>query len=158
MVSTLKLSDITSKWRDALQASTSIQNYCTTKYSKAPQIYVGINGKQMPADAECPLIILYPGAKTEGLELKEYTYKLTVGWIILQSKVSKTGNITEYSGVAECDELGQLIYQELAALSADNPISAVNYSIEPVAYNPRFPGRMDITIKITPVNGCSISY
>jgi len=158
MVSTLKLSDITSKWRDALQASTSIQNYCTTKYSKTPKIYVGINGKKMPADADCPLIILYPGAKTEGLELKEYTYKLTVGWIILQAGATTTNNITEYSGVAECDELGQLIYLELAGLSADNPISAVNYSIEPVAYYPRFPGRMDITIKITPVNGYNIDY
>ena len=158
MVSTLKLSDITSKWRDTLQASTSIQNYCTTKYSKTPKIYVGINGKQMPADADCPLIILYPGAKSEGPELQEYTYKLTVGWTILQAAITTTNNITEYSGARECDELGQLIYLELAGLSAKNPISAVNYSIEPVAYYPRFPGRMDITIKITPVNGYSIEY
>jgi hypothetical protein len=158
MVSTLKLSDITSKWRDALQASTSIQNYCIAKYNQAPQIYVGFNGKKMPADTDCPLIILYPGAKSEGLELKEYTYKLTVGWTILQVAATTTGNITEYSGVAECDELGQLIYLELAGLSTDNPVSAVNYSIEPVAYYPRFPGRMDITIKITPVNGYNISY
>jgi hypothetical protein len=158
MVSTLKLSGITSKWRDALKASTSIQNYCTAKYSQTPKIYVGINGKKMPADTDCPVIILYPGAKTEGLELKEYIYKLTVGWIILQAATTTTNNITEYTGVAECDELGQLIYQELAGLSTDNPISAVNYSIEPVAYYPRFPGRMDITIKITPVNGYSIEY
>ncbi len=158
MISTLKLSDITSKWRDALQASASIQNYCATKYNQAPKIYVGFNGKKMPADADCPLIILYPGAKSEGLELKEYTYKLTVSWIILQAAATTTGNITEYLGVAECDELGQLIYLELAGLSTDNPISAVNYSIEPVAYYPRFPGRMDITIKITPVNGYNIDY
>ena len=158
MVSTLKLSDITSKWRDALQASTSIQNYCIKKYKQTPKIYVGINGKKMPADADCPLIILYPGAKTEGLELKEYSYKLTVSWIILQAGATTTDNVTEYSGVTECDELGQLIYLELAGLSTDNPISEVNYSIEPVSYYPRFPGRMDITIKITPVNGYSIDY
>lgn len=158
MVSTLKLSDITSKWRDALQASTSIQNYCIAKYNRVPQIYVGFNGKKMPTDTDCPLIILYPGAKSEGLELKEYNYKLTVGWTILQVAATTTGNITEYSGVVECDELGQLIYLELAGLSTDNPISEVNYSIEPVAYYPRFPGSMDITIKITPVNGYKIDY
>ena len=158
MISTLKLSDIISKWRDALQTSTTIQNYCMSKYNQRPKIYVGINGKNPPTDTECPLIILYPGAKSEGLELKEYTYKLTVGWTIFQAAATTTDNLTEYSGVAECDELGQLIYLELAGLSADNPISAVNYSIEPIAYYPRFPGRMDITIKITPVNGYSIDY
>lgn len=158
MISTLKLSDIISKWRDALQTSTTIQNYCTSKYNQRPKIYVGINGKNPPTDTDCPLIILYPGAKSEGLELKEYAYKLTVGWTIFQTAVTTTDNLTEYSGVTECDELGQLIYLELAGLSADNPISAVNYSIEPIAYYPRFPGRMDITIKITPVNGYSIDY
>ena len=75
MIPTLKLSDIISKWRDALQASQSIQNFCTTHYNKAPNIFVGINGK-IPLTADnCPLIILYPGAKSEGLELQEYTYR-----------------------------------------------------------------------------------
>ncbi|MEN6411983.1 MAG: hypothetical protein ABFC84_04335 [Veillonellales bacterium] len=158
MISTLKLSDITSKWRDALQASTPIQNFCTTKFNQAPKIYVGINGKNLPAAADCPLIILYPGAKLEGLELQEYTYKLTVGWIILRDAATTTNNVIEYSGVAECDQLGQLIYQELAGLNAKNPLSVVDYSIEPFAYYPRFPGRMDITLKITPVNGYSVEY
>lgn len=158
MIATLKLSDIVSKWRDALQASTSIQTFCTAKYNKLPKIYVGINGMAMPAKADCPQIILYPGAKMEGLELQEYAYKLTVGWNIFQDEAAMAGNITEYAGVTECDELGQLIYLELAGLRTDNPVSLVNYSIEPVAYYPRFPGRMDITIKIKPVNGYSIDY
>ena len=158
MVPTLKLSDIIGKWRNALTASESIQNYCETKFTRKPKIYVGVNGKSMPADEDCPLIILYPGSKKEGLELQEYTYTLTVGWVILQEGATTVDNVIEYSGVAECDELGQLIYQELTGLSARNPISAVDYSIEPVAYYPRFPGRMDITIKITPVNSYSIEY
>ena len=158
MIPTLKLNDIIDKWRDALQASQVIQDYCTTKYAKPPKLYIGINGKTQPAASDCPLIILYPGSKSEGLELQEYTYKLSVGWVILQSATTVTGNTTEYAGIKECDDLGQLIYLELAQLSTDNPISIVNYNIEPVAYYPRFPGRMDITLKITSVNGYSINY
>ncbi len=158
MVSTLKLSDIISKWRDALQASTAIQTFCTTKYSASPKIYVGVNGKALPVNTDCPLIIIYPGAKSEGLELQEFTYNITIGWAIVQETSNTTNGVTEYAGVGECDSLGQLIYEELAGLSTDNPISTVNYSIEPVAYYPRFPGRMDICLKITPANGYSISY
>ena len=158
MIPTLKLSDILSRWRDAIQASQPIQDYCVTKYGKAPKLYVGMNSKQPPADSDCPFIVLYPGAKTEGLELQEYTYTLTIGWTILQSTTSTADEVTEYAGVAECDDLGQLIYLELAQLSTDNPISTVDYSIEPVAYYPRFPGRMDITLKITSINGYSIIY
>ncbi|WP_122630438.1 hypothetical protein [Lucifera butyrica] len=158
MISTLKLSDIISKWRDALQASQPIQNFCSSQYNKAPSIFVGINGKNPPTENDCPLIILYPGSKSEGLELQEYTYNLTVGWTILQAAATVTNNVTEFRGVAECDTLGQLIYQELAQLSPDNPISVVNYNIEPVAYFPRFPGRMDIIIKITSINGYNINF
>lgn len=158
MVPTLQLSEIISRWRDALQASAAIQNYCTAKYGKSPQIYVGINGKNPPVETDCPMIFLYPGSKSEGLELQEYTYQLTVGWKIIQAATTANGNVTEYLGVTECDGLGQLIYQELAQLTAANPISAVNYCLEPVVYYPQFPGRMDITLKITPVNGYSINY
>ncbi|MDU4960934.1 MAG: hypothetical protein E6X17_09795 [Sporomusaceae bacterium] len=158
MIPTLKLSDILTKWREAIQASQPIQNYCVAKYGTAPKLYIGMNGKQLPADSDCPFIVLYPGAKSEGLELQEYTYTLTVGWTILQSATTADNATTEYLGVAECDDLGQLIYLELAYLSTDNPISAVDYSIEPVAYYPRFPGRMDITLKITSVNGYDIIY
>ena len=158
MIPTLKLSDIINKWRDALQASQPIKDFCTTHYKKVPNIFVGINGKTPPTTENCPLIILYPGAKSEGLELQEYEYKLTVAWTIVQNAVTVTNNVTEYNGIAECDSLGQLIYLELAQLSTDNPISVSNYNIEPVAYFPRFPGRMEITIKITPVNGYSINF
>lgn len=158
MIPTLKLSDIMDKWRDALTASQAIENYCLAKYGKAPTIQVGTNGKAAIPDSACPVIILYPGAKSEGLELQEYSYKLTVGWTILQPVSTVNGNVTEYIGVTECDDLGQLIYQELAQLSPDNPIGEVNYNIEPVAYYPRFHGRMDVTLKITPISGFTITY
>lgn len=158
MIPTLKLSDIISKWRDALQASQPIQNFCLAQYGKVPTIFVGSNGKNLPTEADCPMIIIFPGTKAEGLELQEYKYKLTVGWTIAQNAVSVTNNVTEFQGVAECDALGQLIYLELAQLSPDNPISAVKYNIEPVAYFPRFPGRMDITIKIALINGYTITF
>lgn len=158
MIPTLKLSDIISKWRDTLQASQPIKDYCIAKFNKEPKIYVGINGKTPPASTDCPVIILYPGAKSEGLELQEYTYKLTVGWSIHQDATVVTNNVMEYSGVSECDGLGQLIYQELAQLNMDNPISEVHYNIEPVVYYPCFTGRMDITLKITLVNGYLINY
>jgi hypothetical protein len=158
MISTLQLSDIISKWRDTLKASQPIQSFCMTQYNKAPNIFVGINGQKPPEASDCPMIILYPGSKSEGLELKEYTYKLTIGWTISQSATTVTNNVTEYTGVTDCDTLGQLIYLELAQLSTDNPISVVDYNIDPVAYFPQFPGRMDVTIKITPVNGYTINY
>lgn len=158
MIPTLKISDIISKWRTALETSSSIQNFCTTKYNKSPKIYIGINGKNPPLDSDCPMIIIYPGTKSEGLEMMEYTYKIPISWAIVQNATTTTNDTTEYMGVSECDELGQLIYLELAELEAANPISKVYYTTEPVAYFPRFPGRMDIILKITPTNGYNIEY
>ncbi|MDR3561758.1 MAG: hypothetical protein P4N59_10035 [Negativicutes bacterium] len=158
MIPTLNLSDIIGKWRDALKASVPIQNFCSMTYGKSPSIFVGVNGQAPPAASNCPMIIIYPGSKAEGLELQEFTYHLTVGWTISQSTVTVNNNVTECTGISECNALGQLIYQELAQISTDNPIRVVNYSIEPIAYFPQFPGRMDVTVKIKTVNGYSIIY
>ena len=157
MIPTLNMSDIIGKWRDALKVSQPIQNFCNSTYGKAPSIFVGVNG-QPPSSSNCPMIIIYPGAKWEGLEQEEFRYKLPVGWSIVQTAVTVGSNVTEYNGVAECNALGQLIYAELAQISTDNPISVVNYNAEPVAYFPEFFGRMDVTVRIKAVNGYSITY
>lgn len=158
MVPTLKLGDIIYKWRDTLQASAIIRDYCMTKYNTMPKISIGTNIKQSPANTDYPIIILCPAIKEEGMELQEFTYKLTVKWTILQEEIAVASDTTEYMGVTECDDLGQLIYLELAGLSTDNPLSSVRYNLEPIACYPHFSGWMDITLKITPVNGYSIYY
>lgn len=150
MIKTLKLNDIIRSWQDALQSSTYLREFCISKYKKTPRIIDGTNVKNVLHNMEYPQIILYPGARQDGAGAKEHIYKLAIKWTILQSKSIKMGGMTSYSGVAESDELGQLIYMELASLTANSKISSVSYKLEPSICFPRFPGWMNITLKIAP--------
>jgi len=149
MVLKLKMRDIINKLHDTLQASNDIRDYCMAKYDTAPKIVVGTSVKRLFLNINYPQIILYPGAKQDDLKLHEYTYKLAVKWTIFQSKTFKTSDKKEYLGVTECDELGQLIYMSLPGLCKNSSINKVSYSLVPGTCYPRFPGWMDITLRIS---------
>lgn len=154
---TLKLTDICKKWRDALSEDESITNFCLEKYGKAPLILTGISGKTPPTEENCPYIIILPGGKVEG-ELSEYQYAIAVGWAIKNENQTVDGQKIDQDGIYESDDLGQLIYSALFAISPDNPITNCDYELNPIDNWPQFTGQMTLTIEITPAIGGSISY
>ena len=158
MFPTIPLTDFTQKWRDAIKNNAAISDFCMTNYGKSLTLYVGINGKKPPDDENCPLIIVFPGGKTEGISESEYHYTGSIGWSIIQSNVTKTENTTENDGIYEADALGQLILLTIAELNPSHPINRVDYSFESNDFFPQFPGRMDITIEIPLTMGAQITY
>ena len=63
-------------------------------------------------------------------------------------------------GMYECDDFGQLIYDELQAalLEIGFPITKVEYNIDTQAFYPQFPGYMVLTTEIEPAMGEEIEY
>lgn len=158
MMPTIKLSDIVAKWRDAIKNSTEINNFCLTNYGEDLTLFVGVNKKSPPKDKDYPLVVLRPGVKIEGEEEEEFRYSISVGWGIINENVSVVGNVEEIEGIAECDELGQLILQELAAVNPAHPLSTIEYEIEAVEFFPKIIGEMAIEISITVPIGANLVY
>lgn len=157
MIQTLPLSTIVRVWRDLLAENSAINDYCITHYGRTPKIFVGINAKKPPTEADCPYIVIRPGAKEEG-ELEEFRYVISVGWAVKNETQSQTGSVIEQNGVYECDDLGQLIYQALAEASANSPVTRCQYEIEPVEFWPQFVGQMELETAVTPAIGGQVSY
>jgi len=149
---------ILTKVRDALKNSAAIKTFCQTKYSKDPLIFIGFNAADPPTDGDCPAIIVFPGVKSEGEEISEFSYNLTVSWSILNKSPTVTNNVVEYAGLYESDQLGHLIYDVLKNISANSPISSAEYFIDATTSHPQFPGRLDITFTIPVVIGGDISF
>ncbi len=164
MIPGLLLSDIIATWRDRLRQSQRIADFCQAKYGKAPAIFVGSDPAQPPADADCPYILIRPGWKAEGIERKQYRYTVPLEWAIVNSAKTAVDGGTELDGVYECDQLGQLILDEIAQASPANPISYVRYFAnaawfgKPESTFPRFTGAMEVKLYIVPALGGSLSY
>lgn len=157
MIQTLALSTIVSAWRDALSQDPGIRAWCLEHYGKPARIFVGINRKRPPTEADCPYIVIRPGVKEEG-ELDEFTYVISVGWAIRNESVTESDGAIEQDGITESDELGQLIYGLLADLSPSSPVTKCVYELESVEFWPQYVGQMELEISITPTIGGSITY
>ena len=84
----------------------------------------------------------------EGDGVDDFAHQTSIAWSIVNEAIITTGNVREYLGVYESDELGQLIVSEVAAASNKAFIASVDYSLESYSHYPQFPGRAEITIEI----------
>ncbi|TCL76820.1 hypothetical protein EDC14_1001102 [Hydrogenispora ethanolica] len=164
MVPGLLLTGIIAGWRDRLRQSQTIHDFCQAKYGKAPAIFVGSDPARPPADADCPYILIQPGWKTEGTDRKQYRYAVPVQWAIVNPDRTAADGVTELAGIYDCDQLGQLILDEIAQASPANPISYVKYfplteeALASGGYSPRFTGAMEVKLYIVPAMGGGLNY
>lgn len=156
---TVRLTAIADKWCQAIKNSTAINEYCQLKYGKLPKIYKSINGKKPPEDKDCPYIIVFIGKKTEGLGEPEYQYHAGVAWAIFNNGVPvEVDGIFAMPGNGECEDLGQLIWQEIAEVNPSYPVSTVDFDLDNSKFFPQFPGWMHVTLTITPTYGQDLEY
>ncbi len=158
---TLPLYDIISVWRDTLKNSGDIRDWCMSKYSRRPKIYVGIDRKDPPDEADCPYIILVPSeiSKIEGEDQEEHSYLIPVAWAIKNEEYRMIiDDVHEAMGIGEANAFGQLIFETLAGISEDNPITRIEQAIEPVMFFPQIVGTVACELVITPTIGGELVY
>ena len=158
LVPTLALESIVKKWKDALVASTALNGYCQTNFGKLPKIYVGLDPRVSRTQTDCPYIAISPISKQEGLDHSEYKYTCIVGWVILNNDTTTTGNVTELDGVYQLDQLGQLIWQAIADINPNYPLSDLDYNVDMLDYVPQFAGHANITLTVPITMGAGINY
>ena len=158
-MNTITLTSIMNKWATILANDPAIKAFCQEKYALLPTVFIGFNEKKPPTVADCPVIIIFPGNKDEGLDQEVFTYRLSIGWSIVNETADTTVlGIVKYVGVEEADALGQLIWSAIAEAPTGNPVSRIYFDLEAVAWFPQIPGRMDLEIDIRPPFGGTISY
>lgn len=160
---TISLTAIAGKLANAFAASTAIASYCVAAYSSGPHIFVGINGKNPPTENDCPYILVLPNQKTEGPQLEEHIYSLTIGWGIKDDTTTVTTatatavTITTLDALTAADAIGQLLYAACESAGAYPP-SQISYQLEGIEFYPQVVGRMELEIRVTPCMGGSLAY
>lgn len=157
MVPGLLLSKLMQKWRDQLVGSESVGKICFTKFGKKPKILVGVDAANPPTSADCPYIIIQPVFKREGVDWKQYRYSIEVKWAVVNSEKLVTGEITELTGLYDCDELGQAILTAISQASSAHPVSYVKYQLSVGELN-TFTGSMEVRVYVIPAMGSVLSY
>jgi len=167
---TLDLTSIAEKWSDTLAASTRLKAWCQEKYGKDPTIFYAANGRKLPDKKYCPVVIVLPGLKHEGISEDPLKYIISVSWCVENNKATVdgvsaawneklTGSYIKFDGARETDEFGQLIYEIIQEVAKDIfPVSSVDFSIETQEFFPQWPGFMILSTDIEPTFGEIIKY
>lgn len=154
----LPLIDVIKKWANALVNSQELLDFCEEKYQKPPTIFIAYDAEHPPTQDDHPLVILHYAKKTEGEQIDQYNYFFMVDWGVMNSKATRTGNLVEFEGYAEANQMGEIILDVISNVSNDYPIAKVDFDIEPELYFPIIPGQMKIYLDIEISLGMDINY
>ncbi|AIF52004.1 hypothetical protein [Pelosinus sp. UFO1] len=157
-IPTIKVTDISERWRVAIRGSAEIEAFCQEKYGKTFKLYDGYDEKSPPIADDCPYIVLLPGSKLEGAGKPENTYMATIAWCIYNKNPIVSGNDISYPGLVETDTLGQLILETVAELNPSYPVNEADYDIDPGSNFPQYPGRMNLTLNMQVTMGTKLEY
>ncbi len=155
---TLPLMTIIRKWANALAESQDLLDFCEQKYNKLPTIFIGSDYQNPSSQDDYPIIILHHAKKIEGDKIDKYTYRIVVDWGIWNDFAERQGNIVEFVGIAEADEMGQIILDVISKVNENYPIRKVYYNIVPDTNFPFVPGQMKIKLEIETCPGYQINY
>lgn len=159
MFPTIALKNVAVKWVNAIANSTAINDYCMATFGKLPKVYVGVDTRHKPLATDCPFIVVSGLVKQEGLEKGTYQYIGSVGWVILDNAVATvTDRVHTLEGIYKLDDLGQLIWQAIAEINPNYPISELNYGIDMLDYIPQYAGNAEITVNVPVTMGTTLDY
>lgn len=160
MIPSISLNDIIDKWVTALSNNVSIIDFCANSYgaTAGPTIFVGLDAKNSPQEADCPYIIILDISKEEGPQQNQYSYRGQIGWAIKQANTTTTDKVKQLDGVTESVEFGQLILEAINEAGA-HPVTRVAMNNNATSeFAPQFPGVMDIEIDIDVCLGAELVY
>ncbi|WP_169313123.1 hypothetical protein, partial [Acetonema longum] len=136
----LSFKTILQRWRDTLAASGELKAFCQSRFGKAPTLIIHSHYAALPEESSCPCIILSPGYKIEGPNEDEFIYYVMIRWSIVNATIdTSTPGITEYTGLYDSDDFGQLIYSVLDQVSRNYPVGRVNTKSKKKLPFPSFP-------------------
>lgn len=155
----ITLTDIVQKMRNILTATDSeFHTWAMSILGSHPAVFVGLDVRNPPGSADCPMIVIRPISMDGGQESSERSYQVAVDWGLVDESVSSTAGATEFPGLYTVDGFGLAIWSALTgSFSSSVALSRSDYSLDPVEFFPMLLGGMDITITLPTVMGAEIS-
>lgn len=133
-------------WASTLATNSAIQAWAQATYSKAATVYLGQNAKALPAGDVCPLIVLFEGDLTEGMET-ETEMAVRIGICVSNTASTTTGNLVSFDGLIELHELADLVVAALDDPTSEYRVVAVTHDFQGSEFYPQWPATLEFVVK-----------
>jgi hypothetical protein len=111
-------------------ANAAVNAWCQEHYSDDIHVILGIDQKRPPSPQDVPFVAFSASESTDKGLLTQGTLLFDVLWGVTDEGKTTDGNLTEYTGVRLCDELGALVSAALERVEKGYTVASGSYSIE----------------------------
>lgn len=136
--------------RNAIHDNAALQSWCTTNYSRAHKVYVGIDTRKPPIDDQYPIVHLFPLSKTIGGGNQNHAIGVTCGLYDDDVRtVTGKANVVELEGVQNMESFRKLVETALLTAPLDNGhwVDAIDITFETIEFFPYFLCAMEVSIR-----------
>lgn len=131
--------------RDAIAADSAIKTWTQSTYTKDHTVFVGVDTRNPPAEADCPCVVLSMTGKTGGYARDVISHSFIVSCEINKDSHTTTSNKIEYDGMQQLETFRQKVLTAIKAL--DLRVTEVDTTYETIMFYPAFLCDMVITIE-----------
>ena len=108
----------------------ALRAWCQEHYGKDPVVFVGIDQKRPPSPSDVPFVAFSSSESTEKGLLSQGALLFDVIWGVANEEKTVTGNLVEYDGARECDEMGSLVAAALERVEPSFTVASGTYDID----------------------------
>lgn len=106
----MDISEVLVILKDVISTNEAIKTYCQSKYSKDHTVYLFVNPDDPPLEEDYPMIVIYSVYRSKrGEGQRDKIYNALIGVGIRNETKSRVGNIVEFTGGIEVEELRELV-------------------------------------------------
>lgn len=133
---------------DAIAADTGIKEWCQTNYSSNHQVFENCDSRNEPGEEDCPLVILYPSAKSGGLNQDPKTLVIGVSCVVWDEGIStSTAGVIRFDAGRNVEAFRLLVFAVIKAnLPANVKLATVDTDYDTIEQFPFVSATMDILL------------
>lgn len=123
--------------------------WCQSKYGTPPTVMLGVDQKRPPSPEDVPFVAFSTSESTEKGLLTQGTLFFDVIWGVVNESKEADGNLAEYVGARECDEMGELVAKALERVEPRFTAAMGDYTIDlATAWFPLWCGTLNMTLNL----------
>lgn len=132
--------------RDAIATNATIKAWTQATYTKDHKVFVGVDSREPPGEADAPCVVLAPAEKLSGEEMDVITHKFITSLEVISPAATTASNVIEYAGVQNIETFRQKVLAAIEGVTGIR-ITKLESTYEAILFFPAILCDMLITIE-----------
>lgn len=134
------------KIAEVLSTDAKLRDWCNSNFGKDPNIYIGIDQANPPAEEKCPVAAIWEVRQVRVPGSVEISWQVRLSAIVQNRTIDVVGNITKYVGFQQAERMRELMESALLLVPQSVALKRQGESTSIITY-PQFESQTTVIVK-----------